>query len=419
MTVYMLLGSHIPFHDGLVCDVHSQNLRSNPWPPDPEDILLFGCIFGDLNIGLHRLANDETEACMGFCFLLVFFFFFSCCHHRYFGPMISSLYLYRLDKMATMKLLALFQNVQSILISLPFIGRPIDVFLATLPLVFRFASGAFAAGNINLCNRPRKRLVLYEYEGCPFCRKVRECLSVLCLEVEIRPTPRETLAQYGFCDKSRFRPEVKNHPKGGHLRFPFLVDEGNNEAMYDSDVIIDYLWKNYGNKATIPWTYWLATLPVLKYGSFLSCLPRLAPQFGFLRVPSYKNKQPLELWSFEASPFCRIVREVLCILELPYILHNIPHYAEGEREEFALKFNQQMKEETIDGPIRYAAGFGKFPWLYDPNTEVSMGESSDIVTYLYKQYKAGEMDVKSGDLSNYSTKGASQDHGTIYGGKND
>jgi glutathione S-transferase len=325
--------------------------------------------------------------------------------------------------MATMKLLSLFQNVQTILVSLPVVGRYIDIYLSTLPLLFRFASGAFAAGNIRACNRPKKRLILYEYEGCPFCRKVREALSVLCLEVEIRPTPRETLSQYGFCDKSRFRPEVKNHPKGGHLRFPFLVDEGNQEAMYDSDVIIAYLWKNYGNKATKPWSYWLSTVPPLHLGTFLSSVPRLAPQFGFIRIPSHRPKQPLELWSFESSPFCRIVREVLCILELPYVLHNIPHYAEDKREEFAKKFGEAMKNDknatSLEGNIRYSAGMGKFPWLVDPNTGVSMGESAHIVAYLYKTYKAGEMDANSGDLSNYSTKGASKDHGTIYGGKSD
>ena len=31
----------------------------------------------------------------------------------------------------------------------------------------------------------------------------------------------------------------------------------------------------------------------------------------------------LELWSFEASPYSRVVRSVLSELELPYILHSV------------------------------------------------------------------------------------------------
>lgn len=34
-------------------------------------------------------------------------------------------------------------------------------------------------------------------------------------------------------------------------------------------------------------------------------------------------EQKLELWSFEASPYSRVVRGLLCELELPYILHNV------------------------------------------------------------------------------------------------
>ena len=57
--------------------------------------------------------------------------------------------------------------------------------------------------------RPELPLVLYEYEGCPFCRRVREAVTTLDLDLEVRPTPRETLAEYGFVEHSRFRPEVK------------------------------------------------------------------------------------------------------------------------------------------------------------------------------------------------------------------
>ena len=35
------------------------------------------------------------------------------------------------------------------------------------------------------CARPQVRLKLYEFEACPFCRKVREALCALDLDVDV------------------------------------------------------------------------------------------------------------------------------------------------------------------------------------------------------------------------------------------
>ena len=43
------------------------------------------------------------------------------------------------------------------------------------------------------CRAAPHRLILYDFEACPFCRKVREALSHLGLEVEVRPTARGSL----------------------------------------------------------------------------------------------------------------------------------------------------------------------------------------------------------------------------------
>lgn len=61
--------------------------------------------------------------------------------------------------------------------------------------VVRFPLGYRVSG---LGPRPETRLELYEYEGCPFCRKVREAVSMLDLTVLVRPTPK---------GGERFRPE--------------------------------------------------------------------------------------------------------------------------------------------------------------------------------------------------------------------
>jgi len=80
--------------------------------------------------------------------------------------------------------------------------------------------------------------------------------------------------------------------------------------------------------------------------------------------------QPLELWSYESSPYCRLVREVLCELELPYVLHNV---AKGSprRDAFVKRSGKMM-----------------VPYLADPNTGREMFESADIVAYVNSTYGA-------------------------------
>jgi len=93
-------------------------------------------------------------------------------------------------------IMSTLQHVQGFLLSLPIVGSSINTFSSSLPIPLRFGAGCFSASNLKACKRPQKRIILYEWEGCPFCRKVREAISTLALEVEVRPCPRETLASY-------------------------------------------------------------------------------------------------------------------------------------------------------------------------------------------------------------------------------
>lgn len=43
---------------------------------------------------------------------------------------------------------------------------------------------------------------------------------------------------------THFRPEVQQ--LGGKLQFPFLVDENTGDRLYESQDIIDHLFKHYG-----------------------------------------------------------------------------------------------------------------------------------------------------------------------------
>ena len=80
-------------------------------------------------------------------------------------------------------------------------ARLLDVTTSVLATVARFG---FAERVGALGARPEKTLELYEFEGCPFCRKVREALTVLDLDAMIYPCPK---------GGPRFRPMVRE--RGG------------------------------------------------------------------------------------------------------------------------------------------------------------------------------------------------------------
>jgi glutathione S-transferase len=199
--------------------------------------------------------------------------------------------------------------------------------------------------------RPALPLVLYDFESCPFCRKVREALTVLDLDADVRPCPK---------GGRRFRPEVV--ARGGKAQFPYLVDPNTSKEMYESDAIVRYLFAEYGEGEP----------PAVLLGGFAAVTGSLASAFrlglGTNAEPSRAPAQPLALWSFEASPFSRIVREKLCTLELPYRLHNV-----GKGSPRRAAFVERSGKMQV-------------PYLVDPNTGAALFESADIVAYLAREY---------------------------------
>jgi glutathione S-transferase len=135
--------------------------------------------------------------------------------------------------------------------------------------------------------------------------------------------------------------------------------------MYESSDIVAYLYRTYGDGAP-PLALRLG--PLTAANSSLASAFR--PTKGVRAVPSTAPKKPLELWSFEISPFSRIAREALCSLEIPYVLHNVAQ-------------NSPSRPAFIE-----RSGKMQVPYLVDPNTGVEMFESADIVAYLHKTYGA-------------------------------
>ena len=227
--------------------------------------------------------------------------------------------------------------------------RTLDVATSLLCSLTRVASGAWVGA---LGRRPERLVELYEFEACPFCRKVREALSILDLDAVIYPCPK---------NGPRFRGHAIE--RGGKSQFPYLVDPNSGRALYESDDIVKLLFTEYGN-GRVPL--------VLGAGILTDTAVGVAGMWRGLRGARYRPaRQPealLQLWSYEASPYCRIVREVLCALELPYRLHNV---ARGSRKwaDFVEKFGRMQ-----------------VPYLVDPNTGKEMFESADIVSYLEGEY---------------------------------
>jgi glutathione S-transferase len=99
--------------------------------------------------------------------------------------------------------------------------------------------------------------------------------------------------------------------------------------------------------------------------------------------------QPLELYSFESSPFARPVRDLLCEMELPYILRSVGRTKMSDWIPPAMR-QTQAAQDVPDTRNRQAlqarVGVISIPYLVDPNTGVELAESSEILDYLQKTY---------------------------------
>ncbi len=228
-------------------------------------------------------------------------------------------------------------------------NRVLDVATSVMASLPRLFTGATVG---NLGKRPEKPLELYEFESCPYCRKVREALSILDLDARIYPCPKRG---------PRFREEVKQ--RGGKAQFPYLVEPNTGKEMYESDAIVSYLFETYGD-GRVPLALSAGVVTDLTAG----LASAFRPTRGTVYEPSKPPDKPLELYSYEASPFSRIVREVLCTLEIPYLLHNVAR-GSPRRDAYVERSGKMM-----------------VPYLVDPNSGTEMFESADIEAYLRQTY---------------------------------
>ena len=206
--------------------------------------------------------------------------------------------------------------------------------------------------------RPEKPLKLYEFEGCPFCRKVREAVVWLDLDPIVFPCPQ---------GGKRYREFVKE--TGGKAQFPYLIDENTGVKMYESDDIVEYLYENYGpGKDKVPSL--LSRSPVVTVAAGLGMLGRMGKgsKLDANAKANEKELEPIVFYGYETSPFCKIVRERLVELEIP---HQIKSTGRG-----SYKRKELLKKR----------GTFQVPYIEDPNTKKAMFESKDILDYLNREY---------------------------------
>lgn len=192
--------------------------------------------------------------------------------------------------------------------------------------------------------RPAQPLVLFEKEPCPHSRLVREALSMLDVDAEMRPCPEGELAH---------RAELKT--RGGREQIPFLIDPNTGAHLYEAPEIVRYLFRVYGH-GRAPRA--LTTGIALRRSRLASVIRDHA---GDRKAPARRPERPLELYGCEAEPHTRLVREQLSTLALPWI----------------------SRARARGSPRRNTE---PLPRLRDPNTDCTLSSPDLIRAYLFATY---------------------------------
>lgn len=159
-----------------------------------------------------------------------------------------------------------------------------------------------------------------------------------------------------------YRPYVT--ATGGKAQFPYLDDPNTGYAAYESDDIISYLYKTYGPASpSVPLS--LSSATTVSAG--LASLARFG-KGGKRATAAVPAKKIIEFWGYEASPFSKVVREVLNELEIAHWWHPTTRGSPNRKT---------LKDMT---------GRFQVPYVVDRNTGIEMFESAEIADYLRATY---------------------------------
>ena len=220
---------------------------------------------------------------------------------------------------------------------------------------------------------PAQPLELFEAEYCPFCRHVREALTELDLDAMIYPVP-----------KGGTRHKKRLMRLSGKTKVPFLHDPNTGTKIGESEAIAEYLYKEYG----FDWQ----KVPERRISTSAMATATRGKKGMFAR-PSKKPLKPLELYSWEGSPYARLVRETMCEYEIPYLLHNVGKTPGSHSDYMPPEYRARYMHDYMPGTenrrkMLQRAGKVQVPYIIDPNTGVAMFETRNIQEYLRKTYGA-------------------------------
>jgi glutaredoxin len=269
------------------------------------------------------------------------------------------------------------------------IPNPLDTLTSGIASICRLPKGVTVIDKAALTTEPSPKLkALYDIENSPTCRKVRELITELDLVVEtVVPAAPNSRAltvpgyKYSLVDSTT----GSGTALSSRTVIPRLVVvevDGQEKVYTGADSICDALraMRIYQNPnqdsivETEPSEKVLdAAREVGNYVAFLCRIgrgTRVSPAAS-ASVPTVpRPQQPLVLYSYESNQFCRLVREVLTELDIPYQLRSAGK--ESPRRE-------ELAATSVNGSTQC-------PYLLDPNTNTAMAESADIIRYLYQTY---------------------------------
>ncbi|MCB9658273.1 MAG: glutathione S-transferase N-terminal domain-containing protein [Sandaracinaceae bacterium] len=221
---------------------------------------------------------------------------------------------------------------------------------------------------------PPGTLTLFDAEGDADSRLVREALTELDVDLRIVPVPeggqrhRGALVALG----------------GGSARVPLLHDAGADVVAQGKGAILRHLFVTYRpDDPRVPLRY--------RFGATSSKLAtRVRKGRGLRATEGRPAAQDLELYSFESSPFSRLVRERLTELELAYLLHNLGKEQRADIGPAGKTLTFGKPYAPVPGGKREKllarGGRIQVPYLIDPNTSTALYESRAILEYLDRTY---------------------------------
>ncbi len=217
---------------------------------------------------------------------------------------------------------------------------------------------------------PTQMLVVFDRENDPQCRLLRELLTELQLDALIQPCPQ---------GGKRF---ARKLPREAEL--PHLIDHDQDVHAGGLRACMEHVLQHYAHVDRVAGV--LGSWPMLLSSKLASALRGDA---GLHAQPSRAARKPLELYSFESSPYSRLVRERLCELELAWILRSFgkeqladwgPPNRRLTVKPWSPKPGGRREKMLAD------TGKAQVPYLIDPNAKVELFESTKILEHLDQHY---------------------------------